>query len=276
MTRIGNPHIRAGIVWGAMLGIWLVLGLARAGLHGEGYTLAGHIQSAVLATLLAVPMVIAVRRWLDGGTLAGLGLEVSPAAIKPFAVGALAFLAPSALGFALVLGLGWARITPLAPWGEILAFVPLLVLLVVFYEALPEELAFRGYIYRVLAERHARITAVVAQALLFGLWGALLWTVFSGTPALDRLVMFCAIGFVLGLVRAMTGSVWATIGLHTGFQTVAQLLLNTERGHFAVENADILQLVAIGIVPFSLATMLVQRIHRRKVEWTAPEGRTIS
>lgn len=46
----------------------------------------------------------------------------------------------------------------------------------------------------------------------------------------DRLVIFISVGFVLGLVRVVTGSVWAAIGLHTAFQTVAQLLLNQDAG----------------------------------------------
>jgi hypothetical protein len=60
------------------------------------------------------------------------------------------------------------------------------------------------------------------------------------------------------MVRGSTGSVWTSIGLHVAFQTVAQLLLNTERGHFAVEGVEMLQLVAIGIVPFSLAVLVVE------------------
>lgn len=271
MPRIDSPYVRVAVLWLAMLAIWLLLGSLRSAFHGEGYTLAGHIQSAVLATALAVPAVIAARRWLDGGTLAGLGLELSPAALKPFAVGALAFLVPSALGFALVLGLGWATITPIAPWGEILAFVPLLVVLVILYEALPEELAFRGYVQRALGEHHSRLAAALAQGVLFGLWGAALWTIGTGTPALDRLVLFTAIGVVLGLVRVVTGSVWATIGLHTAFQTVAQLLLNDARGHFAVEGGEAMQLVALGIMPFALATTLVGFFYREPVAWKEHE-----
>jgi len=271
---MSSPYIRVAVVWSAMLAIWLALHSLRHLAHGDGYTLSGHIQSAVLATLLAVPMVTAARRWLDGGALAGMGLPLSvKAAAKPFAIGALSFLAPFALGLAIVLGFGWATIAPVAAWGEILTFVPLLVVLVFLYEALPEELAFRGYIYQALAERQSRIFAVIGQALLFGLWGTVLWTISLGTLPFERLVLFTAIGFVLGLVRVVTNSVWASIGLHTAFQTVAQLLLNEERGHFVVTGTETLQLVALGIVPFALATTLTERATRSKVAWREPECR---
>lgn len=272
---ISSPYIRIAAVWTAMLLIWLLLHSLRERVHGVGYTIPGHVQSAVLAALLAVSMVATARRWLDGGTLASMGLPLSPkAAVKPLAVGALSFLLPSALGLAIVLGLGWAGVTPLAAPGEILAFLPLLIVLVFLYEALPEELAFRGYIYRAAAERHPRIVAVVAQALLFGLWGAALWSIHLGAPSFERLMLFTAIGFVLGLVRVVTGSVWATVGLHTAFQTVAQLLLNEERGHFTVTGTEAFQLVVLGIVPFALATTIAERVYRRQVAWREPEGRS--
>lgn len=169
MPRIESPYVRVAIVWLAMLAIWVAMTLVRHWWHGEGYTLGGHIQNAMLTTLVAVPAIVVARRWLDGRTIAGLGLELSAAAVKPFAVGALSFLLPSAIGFAVVVGFGWVSITPAVPLREVLAFLPLLVALVFLYEALPEELAFRGYIYRALAERLSRMVAVGVQAVLFGL-----------------------------------------------------------------------------------------------------------
>lgn len=113
----------------------------------------------------------------------------------------------------------------------------------------------------------------MAQAVLLGLWGALLLAMATGELAVERLGLFTAVGLVLGLVRAITGSVWATIGLHLAFQTVAQLLLNTERGHFAMEGAGTMQVVALGIVPFTLATMIVRYFYRDPVSWQEADGR---
>lgn len=272
-----SPYFRAAAVWAAMLLIWLLHHSLRIWLHGKGYSLSGHIQSAFLATLLAVPMVALACRWFDGGSLADLGLALSfKAALRPFAIGALSFLLPSALGFAIVLGFGWVTITPLAPLHSILAFVPLLVALVILYEALPEELAFRGYLYRVLAERHSRLLAIFTQALLFGLWGGLLSLYHSGTLHVERLVIFVSVALVLGFVRVVANSVWAAIGLHTAFQTVAQLLLNEERGHFAISGSASLELIALGILPLALATTLVGGLYRRPAAWKEPEGERYS
>ena len=269
-----SPYIRVTIVWGAMLLIWAGLLSLSYWMYGDRYTLEGHIWLALLASILAVPMLLIARRKLDGGTLAGLGLPfVLKAAVKPFVIGAISFLVPFTLGLAIVLGFGWTTITAVAGMAEILAFLPLLVVLVFLYEALPEELAFRGYIYQALAERHSRILSVIAQALLFGVWGTILWAIRLEAVPLDRFMLFISIGFVLGLVRVITGSVWASIGLHTAFQTIAQLLLNEERGHFAVTGTDTLQLIALGIVPFALAAMIAERASVREVAWLKTEGR---
>ncbi|WMT90079.1 CPBP family intramembrane glutamic endopeptidase [Pelagibacterium sp. H642] len=262
---IASAYVRVGIVWVTMIAIWLLLSALRDIIWGTGpagYSLGGHVTSAILATLLAVPMVVMARLVLDGKSVASLGLDLSPTAFRNFIVGALAFLLPSALGFLIVLSTGWASITPTAPIGEIALFVPLLITLVFLYEALPEELAFRGYIQVNLQARLGYWGAIFAQAALFALWGAALWTVGTGAPALDRLVLFFFIALVLGMVSGATGSVWTAIGLHVAFQTVAQLLLNAERGHFAVEGADMLQLIALGVVPFSLALMVVDALNR--------------
>ena len=266
MPKIASPYLRVGLVWLGMVGLWLLLPALRDLVWGtgfSGYSFGGHVMSAVLATALAMPMVVFARRMLDGDTVESLGLPVSAAAVRPFLIGAVAFLLPAALGFAVVLGMGWTRIVPLASIAEIVAFVPVLIVLVFHFEALPEELAFRGYIQTNLQTRLGHWGAIFAQAVLFALWGAALWTLASGAIAFDRLVMFFFIALVLGMVRGITGSVWTSIGLHVGFQTVAQLLLNTERGHFAVEGVDMLQLVALGVVPFSLAAIVVEFLNAR-------------
>ena len=275
MSAQSNPFVRVALVWAAMVAIWLALPLLRSvfwGAEGTSYSLGGHVMSAVLATALAVPMVVVARRVLDKQSVASLGLRLDASAVRPFLSGAVAFLLPSALGFAIVLVLGWTSITPVASWGEILAFVPLLIVLVFIYEALPEELAFRGYIQANLETQLGYWGAIFAQAVLFALWGAALWTLAAGAVALDRLVMFFFVGLVLGLVRSIAGSVWTAIGLHVAFQTVAQTLLNTERGHFAVEGSEMMQLVALGVVPFSLAALIVEILGPKTPGLSSPAG----
>jgi len=264
-----HPYIRIGVLFLGLSVIWLFMMLATG---NHQYSLSRHVLNAALASALTVPLIALLRSRLDRGTLAGLGLPFSSAAIRPLIVGAVAFVLPSLTGIAIVLILGWSSIVPQFPMAEIIAFVPLLIILVFFFEALPEELAFRGYIYAALAERHSRIVSIIVQSALFACWGAALWTISTGTVALDRFVMFAAVAFVLGLVRVMTGSVWACVGLHTAWQTTAQLILHANRGHFAVDGAEMLQMIAFGVVPFSLVALIVGLLYRAPVGWLQVEG----
>jgi membrane protease YdiL (CAAX protease family) len=222
----------------------------------------GHAVRAVLTALLAVPVVLLARRYLDRRPLAGLGLE-HPG--RGLALGAGLWVVLAALGTAVTLGLGWATVTtgPFPASTALLAlYLPVLVLL---YEALPEELLFRGYLYRNLATAVPRWAAVVGQAALFALFGALV----GAAGSVPRLLMFFGFGLVLGALRVVTGSVWAPIGFHLVFQYVAQYLGAAGRdGAVVVDGRENLELVALGLFPLGLGWIVLAVVAgRRGVAW---------
>jgi membrane protease YdiL (CAAX protease family) len=268
MPATANPVLRVAIIWTAVLAVFLGKTQFAVLLFGPDYTVSRHIVMALTSTALTVPLIVLARRYLDREPFAGLGLAIDLSALRPLFVGALAWLAPFALALATCLALGLVEIRAVAPWSEILAFVPLLLVLVFLLEALPEELAFRGYLQTNLGRLLAPWLAVAAQAALFGSWGVALWLVTSG--GLDPLhaSLFYVMGALLGALRIITGSVWTGIGFHLAFQTMAQLLLNAERGHFAIDGAFWLQVIALGAVPFSLAVPIVERFYRDTTDWT--------
>ncbi len=261
--------IRISLVWVALLAIFLGKTQLATLIFGAEYRLDRHIAMAVLTTALVIPLVVVARRLLDREPFAGLGLSLDSSALKPFLVGALSWFAPFLLGLGLCLAFGLVQIHAIAAWTEILAFVPLLILLVFLLEALPEELAFRGYMQTNLGKILQAWLAVTIQAALFGSWGVALWLITAGGIDVAHASLFYVMGAVLGMLRIITGSLWTAIGFHLTFQTVAQLLLNTERAHFAIEGTFWLQIIALGAVPFSLAIPIVERIYRDKVDRSA-------
>jgi len=264
-----NIIARICLVWLALLAIFLGKTQLATLMFGPDYRLDRHIAMAVLTSLLVVPLIVMARRMLDKAAFAGLGLALDGAALKPFLVGVLSWTAPFVLGLVICLALGLVQIEATASWGEILAFIPLLIILVFLLEALPEELAFRGYLQTNLGKLLEPWLAVTIQAALFGSWGVALWLITSGGIDVAHASMFYVMGAILGVVRIVTGSLWTSIGIHVAFQTVAQLLLNAERGHFAIEGVLWLQIVALGMVPFSLLIPIVERFYRDKVNWSA-------
>ena len=161
------------------------------------------------------------------------------------------------LGLTLTLALGWARIAVSTPDAGIVLLALYLPLLVFFYEALPEELIFRGYFYRNLASRYALWLAVVLQAVLFTLFGAAV----GAAGSVDRVILFFTFSIVLGILRVVTDSLWASIGFHLAFQWVTQLYSAAVRqGSLQVgglEAQATLDLVVFWIFPIVLGSIVL-------------------
>jgi signal transduction histidine kinase len=262
-----SPLWRVVIVFGAVtLAARLVFSLATA-LFGAEYGLARHAFAAVLMAVLLVTISAVARRFVEGLPLQP---PISRAGWRDVMLGMAGWLLPAALGIAACLVLGLAEVTALRPVGEIALFAVALLVLVFLYEALPEELVFRGYIYRNLEQLLPGWAAVVAQAGLFTLWGFVL----GAAPTPDRLVLFFAFATLLGAIRRITGNIRFGIGFHLAFQTVAQLLSPTHP-YFAVEGQEPLRAIAFGLLPFVLAIPLLDLVrHDRRSarEWAADLG----
>jgi ABC-2 type transport system permease protein/sodium transport system permease protein len=88
---------------------------------------------------------------------------------------------------------------------------PLLVLLALaITPAFVEEVFFRGYLFNAIAAVSKPSRAILATAVLFGVFHVLV----GGTLALERVIPATLMGLVLGWVRWRSGSVWPGILLH--------------------------------------------------------------
>lgn len=263
-------HWRIAIVFIASMAIWLLIGQVANRLFGADYSRTGHVVRAVLTSLLVVPFIIWACRFLDRRPWGELGLTSIRTGWRPLLVGMVCWLIPAAIGTILCFALGWTQITPQAPVTEIVGFTLLLVVLVFLYEALPEELIFRGYFYRNLAEKMPVWVAVVVQAVLFTVFGFIL-AIVSDRLSPDRMLLFFAFGIVNGIFRAVTGSVWTSIGFHTVFQTAAQLMGDVG-GYFAITNPDPLTVFAFGALPFGFGMTLLGMFYKHRTLWRSRES----
>ena len=262
-----NLVLRISAVLIAASLIWLSLPLINnaLGLEGEGGGDLAHWVNALVAFSLAVPMVWLARRYLDRRPWSGLGLSGPREAWRPLLLGVLAWTLPAAVGLALALALG-VSITPNAPPGEMVLTVLVLVLLVLVYEAVPEELIFRGYLYRNLNTAMSAWLTVVVQAALFTLFGTALWVVISGWDVLgERLPLFFGMGLVMGCIRLVTGSVWACVGFHLAFQVVAQALLG---GNLFVVDDAATATGTVLLLPLVLGVSVTMALSRKTGNWS--------
>ncbi|MDP9847041.1 CPBP family intramembrane glutamic endopeptidase [Streptosporangium lutulentum] len=252
------------IVFAATVLLWLFV--YRGIPLGHDYDRLTHAVRAVLTTVLVVPMVVAARRLLDRRPWTGLGLPSLRTGRRRLLLGMACWFVPAAIGFALCLGFGWVEISLRTSVADALQVAALLVVLVFLYEALPEELVFRGYLQRNLVTALPAWQTVIAQAALFTLFGFLV----GAAGSLDRLLIFFFFALVLGGLRVATGDIWAGIGFHLAFQTVAQLF-DGAGAVFDVTGFDVLGIVALGALPFSLGWMAVERLYRERLNWQALE-----
>ncbi|WP_328492181.1 CPBP family glutamic-type intramembrane protease [Streptomyces sp. NBC_00414] len=265
------PRSRPSMPWRVLIVFAVAVGLFWFVFHGapisRSYDRPTHAVRAMLTTALVVPVVLVAWRVTDRRPWAELGLPAPRVAGRHLLLGLVYWAAPAAVGFGLCLGLGWVEVTPRTSVAEIVGVTALLVVLVFLYEALPEELVFRGYLQRNLLAALPRWQAVAAQAVLFALFGFLLRV--AVTP--DRLLVFFAFALVLGVFRVATGDIAAGIGFHLAFQTVAQLF-DSEGAVFEVSGQATLGVLALGGLPFTVGWLAMTQFRGERPDWNTPQG----
>ena len=222
--------LRLVVVFVGAVVVWRLVDLGVSAVIAPGYTRPGHVARAVATTALTALLIALLLRW-EGRHLADYGIRL-PSASRDLGLGALGYLVPCVLASVVVLSTSLARLDLAVSAGELVLQVLSVLVLVLLFEAIPEELVFRGYLYGTLRERLPSWLCVLAKAVGFCVWGALI----GAGASLDRQVLFFVFAVGLGLVREATGSVLVTVGFHAAFQTVSQLLLGGNWG--AVELTD--------------------------------------
>ncbi|PXX66286.1 hypothetical protein DFR70_10332 [Nocardia tenerifensis] len=251
--------IRSAAVFVAVTIWWLVLYHGVAAVTGDEYTRGGHVVRAVGATLGTVALLYAALRFLDRRPWSDLGLAAQ-GRWRAFLFGVACWGVPAAVTMAVVLWLGWAEQTVRAEAPETLLALVGLVALVLLYEALPEELIFRGYFFTNLAERWPTGITVVAQAMLFTAWGVLI----GAATSVDRLVLFFAFSLVQGAIRATTGNLFACIGFHATFQLGTQFL-GSQWNYIDLDDPDLsVTGLAFVIVPFLTTAIVLWSLARKR------------
>ena len=216
----------------------------------------------LLAGLLLSTAVLALVAWLrrrEGLGWDAIGHHCAGRNLRAFALGAGLWLVPAAIGIALCSALGWSSISFRTPAVEVLAALPLLVFSVLLVEALPEELAVRGWAQGLAARRYPQWAALLLQAALFV---AMAWLA-GAMQSAEQWMFLPGFALILGYVRALSDSVWASIGVHFAWMATSQLI----NGHAAVEGMAMLQFVAFALLP-SATLGAVLGMMRPDFRWT--------
>lgn len=182
-TRVrGKTIVRAVIAWVILCaGVGLAITLARlVGRWVDGGAAFVPVLQAVFVSVMVVPAIVALRRKADRKALSGIG--VSRRWGRAALIGAGIGLGVGLLVWAPAAALGWIRIERI-DLADFLAFLAINTLVLLLYEAVPEELALRGYGWTSIRDVWAPYIATIAITVLFCLSSALI-SVFQTSSAL--------------------------------------------------------------------------------------------
>ena len=229
-------------------------------LSPPGFDPAFRLLAGVVFSLVALALVHGLAR-ADrhrGQVTAAPGIGAN---LRAFADGLLLWLLPAAAGTALCMAAGWVQIDFTGTLPALLGRLALLTLTVFLIEAMPEELLFRGYVQQLLGTRMARWLAVVAQAGLFCLCA---WLAGAMADA-SKWTFLPGFALLLGYLRALSGNVWTTVGMHLAWMTSTQIL-GPQHGLFATTGLGTLQFAAFALLPSAVASTVLN-LRQPRFEW---------
>jgi uncharacterized protein len=194
---------------------------------GIGSRLRFGIQAAIMSGLV-VPGVWWLRRHLDRRPFAGLAMLGLARSLKGFGLGSGLILVPTAITLLCTALFGWATLSINPAPGAVTA-IGVGILTAFFFEALPEELLFRGYIFRNLNTAMPKWIAGLMTIGLFALLPVfvvllqqhLFKTEIQVGPSdhltIGYILTMVTFGTFLQYLRVLTGTVWTGIGFHLFF-----------------------------------------------------------
>ena len=113
--------------------------------------------------------------------------------------------------------------------------------LVLFFPAAGEEILCRGYPLTVLADRWGNTVALVLTTLVFSV-------LHGANPEVGGLALFniALAGLLLGVVRIVTGSLWAATGVHLGWNLATGFLADLPVSGLSLVDAPLIEVTQPG------------------------------
>lgn len=252
----------------------------------------GQLARALVCAAIAVALIVLLRKGVDRLPMAGLGLTGLGKSVRSFALGVAVTGGSAAAMFALGTALGWLRWSA-ADWPVLLRFLALNLVIAFLFEALPEELTMRGYVYRSLNAGLRRWTAALLTTVLFLIVPAAATVVQAVAAALlgnrpvipsiapggqdpvEYLVLLAFFGFALVVARIATGSLWTNIALHLTFLSANRITVAGESYDSGLSTQtttpDALLLIPLYLLLSAAIFVALARLRGRRMGWRERE-----
>jgi membrane protease YdiL (CAAX protease family) len=220
LAGLAGIQIAGGIGVAVVLVIYLMARDAPVHLNVfDDWMLPLTILAAPVVTIAAVALTLICRRYLDGRSMASLGLVYPiPRPLATLGGGTAAGGVPILLATAILIGIGALGLNGLGGGWLALPLLPTLVLMAFF-----EEITFRGYMLQNFVEAGWTKRGLAVTSVLF--WLAHSLNPNSWTTPINSLNLFGA-GMALGLAYLVSRNLWLPTAVHFGWNATQGVLLD--------------------------------------------------
>lgn len=281
---------RVSIAWISCLFALGFAGWLGQYLEGNGF-LEGkmrYLLQAVIMSGIVVSSIVFLRRRLDKGTPKSIGIGTFRHSSLKFILGIGIISIPIALSILATIIFGWGKVQFNIGDGFFTAFM-LGALTTFLFEALPEELVLRGYIYSNLNHIYKRWISSLLTIALFVLLPIVLVYIQKNLLGMEihvggnskitisyLIIMFFFASFIQYL-RIIFKSIWVGVGFHLFFVYINKLIGPTDTSLIQFTeftNETPVQIVFVGtILMMFLLLLLYPRISGRKIGWNVITGK---
>jgi len=237
VERSTSLPVRIAIAW-----VLALAALALAGWVGElvqaspgvGARARYGLQALIMSGIV-VPGIWWLRTRVDRRPLEGLGVLGGLRSLGAFARGTGIIGLPVLVTVLLANSFGWATVTLDLSVSALVA-LGVGIGTILFFEALPEELVFRGYIYRNLNTVSRRWVAGVFTVGLFVLLPVVLSPIQrhllgmevsvggASTMTGGYVITMTLFGTFVQYLRILSGSIWTGVGFHLAFVLINRIM----------------------------------------------------
>ena len=265
---------RIVLAWLGFFGCVLVVGGIVQAATARLPVVISHAAAGLGVTASALGMVFVLRRRADRRPWSGVGLTFNRAVIPHLVFGMVlaTILATVAAAAVVQVGLAdWAwsvETTKELAEQRLASSIITIAVSVLLVQGFPEELVFRGYMFRNLGATLPLWAMVAVSSLIFGSMH-----VFSsgGATTLAEHVWYavamCGFGLILAACRTVSGTLWLGIGFHAGFDACNGQFIAVHQGAFIPA-----WLIIFGALVAGAAFTIAVRQWFAPLDWRAIPG----